>query len=156
MFIWICVLFQTVSKIELFECTTTKLLIRKRYYMYIMFLIPVFIFQVTELVQFIINVRKLVHISALCNSCELWRQRVVRLSTSWWSYDRTKLPRLSAKWITKTTRGCSFDYMDCYVLSAWRSPLLLYLTWCIISMTLSLIDGLVMAVPLTGHQDLQT
>jgi hypothetical protein len=38
------------------------------------------------------------------------------------SYDRTKLPRVSAKWITTTTRGCSYGYTDCYVLSAWRSP----------------------------------
>ena len=37
---------------------TTKLLIRKRYYEYVLFLIPVFIVQVTELVHFIINVRK--------------------------------------------------------------------------------------------------
>jgi hypothetical protein len=37
---------------------TTKLLIRKRYLEYVLFLIPVFIVQVTELVQFIINVRK--------------------------------------------------------------------------------------------------
>ena len=44
------------------------------------------------------------------------------------SYDKTKLPRLSAKWITKTTRGCSFGYTDCYVLSAWRSPFSLYPT----------------------------
>ena len=34
---------------------TAKLLIRKRYYKYVLFLIPVFIVQVTELVQFIIN-----------------------------------------------------------------------------------------------------
>ena len=78
--------------------------------------------------------------------------RVVRLSASWrsfmqaitssmltssssrvstfffWSYDRTKLPRLSAKWITKTTRWCSFGYTDCYVLSAWQSPISLYPT----------------------------
>jgi len=39
------------SEIELFECTTAKLWIRKRYYMYILFLILVFIVQVTELVQ---------------------------------------------------------------------------------------------------------
>ena len=38
---------------------TAKLLIRKRYYVYVLFLIPVFIVQVTELVQFVINVRKL-------------------------------------------------------------------------------------------------
>jgi len=37
---------------------TAKLLIRKRYYVYVLFLITVFIVQVTELVQFIINVRK--------------------------------------------------------------------------------------------------
>ena len=45
-------------EIELFECKTAKLLIRKRYYMYVLFLKPVFIVQVTQLVQFIINVRK--------------------------------------------------------------------------------------------------
>jgi len=44
------------------------------------------------------------------------------------SYDRTKLPRISAKWITKTTRGCSFAYTDCCVLSAERSPFSLYPT----------------------------
>ena len=37
---------------------TAKLLIRKRYYQYVLFLIPVLIVQVTELVQFIINIRK--------------------------------------------------------------------------------------------------
>ena len=37
---------------------TAELLIRKRYYEYVLFLIPVFIVQVTELVQFKINVRK--------------------------------------------------------------------------------------------------
>ena len=37
---------------------TAKLLVRKRYYEYVLFLMPVFIVQVTELVQFIINVRK--------------------------------------------------------------------------------------------------
>jgi len=57
-FIWTCVLFRMVSEIELFECTTAKLLIRKRYYVYALFLIPVFIVQETELVQFVINVRK--------------------------------------------------------------------------------------------------
>jgi hypothetical protein len=46
---------------------------------------------------------------------------------------------------------------DSYALSAWWSPFSLYLT-CDdnISMTLSLIDGSVVAVPLTGHQDIQT
>jgi hypothetical protein len=41
---------RTVSEIELFHCTVPKLLIRKRYY--VLFLIPVFIVQVTKLVQF--------------------------------------------------------------------------------------------------------
>jgi hypothetical protein len=45
-----CVLFRTVSQIELFHCTVPKLLIRKRYY--VLFLMPVFIVQVTKLVQF--------------------------------------------------------------------------------------------------------
>jgi len=57
-FIYTCVLFRTVSEIEPFECKPQKLLIRKRYYEYVLFLIPVFIVQVTKLVQFIINVRK--------------------------------------------------------------------------------------------------
>ena len=50
--------FPNGSEIEIFECTNAKLLIRKRYYVYVLFLIPVFIVQVTELVQFIISVRK--------------------------------------------------------------------------------------------------
>jgi hypothetical protein len=44
------VLLRTVSEIELFECTVAELLTRKRYY--VLFLIPVFIVQVTKLVQF--------------------------------------------------------------------------------------------------------
>jgi hypothetical protein len=40
----------TNSEIELFNCTIPKLLIRKRYY--VLFLIPVFIVQVTKLVEF--------------------------------------------------------------------------------------------------------
>jgi hypothetical protein len=45
-----CVLFRTVSEIQLFYCTVPKLLIRKIYY--VLFLIPVFIVEVTKLVQF--------------------------------------------------------------------------------------------------------
>jgi hypothetical protein len=41
-----CVLFRTVPEIELFHCTVQKLLIRKRYY--VLFLILVFIVQVTK------------------------------------------------------------------------------------------------------------
>jgi hypothetical protein len=48
--LYTCVLFRTVSEIELFHCTVPKFLIRKRYY--VLFLIPVFIVQVTKLVQF--------------------------------------------------------------------------------------------------------
>jgi hypothetical protein len=36
-----CVVFRTVSEIQLFHCTVPELLIRKRYY--VLFLIPVFI-----------------------------------------------------------------------------------------------------------------
>jgi hypothetical protein len=46
-----CVLFRTVSEVELFHCTVPKLLIGKRYY--VLFVIPVFTVQVTNLVQFI-------------------------------------------------------------------------------------------------------
>jgi hypothetical protein len=45
-----CVLFRTVSEIELFHCTVPKLLIRKIYY--VLLIIPVFIVQVILLVQF--------------------------------------------------------------------------------------------------------
>jgi hypothetical protein len=44
------VLFRTVSEIEVVNCTVPKLLIRK--INYVLFLIPVFIIQVTKLVQF--------------------------------------------------------------------------------------------------------
>jgi hypothetical protein len=46
--IFTCVLIRAVSEIDLCHCTVPKLLIRKRYYG--LFLIPVFIVQVTELV----------------------------------------------------------------------------------------------------------
>jgi len=54
------------------ECTTAKLLIRRRYYVYVLFLIPVFIAQVTELVQGYNTCfqNSTVNINALCNSCE--------------------------------------------------------------------------------------
>jgi hypothetical protein len=45
-----CVLFRTVSEIELFHCTVSKLVMRKRYY--VLFVILVFIVQVTDFVQF--------------------------------------------------------------------------------------------------------
>jgi hypothetical protein len=48
--VYVHVLFQTVSEVELFHCTIPKLLIRKRYF--ILFLILVFIVQMTKLVQF--------------------------------------------------------------------------------------------------------
>jgi hypothetical protein len=46
-----CVPFLTVSEIQLFHCTIPNLLVRKRYY--VLFLIPVFIVQVTRLILFI-------------------------------------------------------------------------------------------------------
>jgi hypothetical protein len=48
--ICICVLFRTVSEVELFHCTVPKLLIRKIYY--VLFLTQVFIIEVTKLLQF--------------------------------------------------------------------------------------------------------
>jgi hypothetical protein len=42
----VCALFRTVSETELFHCTVPKLFINKRYY--VLFLIPVFIVQVTK------------------------------------------------------------------------------------------------------------
>ena len=86
MFVWTCVLFQTVSEIQLFECTTAQLLVRKRYYMYVLFLILVFIVKVTELVQFIMNVWKFhrQHQCPFATRVKTWR--VVRLSVSWRSF----------------------------------------------------------------------
>jgi hypothetical protein len=46
-----CVLFRTVSEVETFHCTVPKLSVRKIYN--VLFLIPVFIVQVANLVQFI-------------------------------------------------------------------------------------------------------
>jgi hypothetical protein len=46
-----CVLLRKVSVIELFHCTVPKLLVRKRYC--VLFLTPVFIVQLTKLVQFV-------------------------------------------------------------------------------------------------------
>jgi hypothetical protein len=48
--VYTCVLFWTVSEVELFHCTIPTFLVRKKYC--IMFLIPLFIVQVTKLVQF--------------------------------------------------------------------------------------------------------
>jgi hypothetical protein len=50
------------------------------------------------------------------------RQLAVVIVVDWSRYfrrscDRTKLPRISAKLITRTTRGFSVGYTDCYVLS---------------------------------------
>jgi hypothetical protein len=50
MYICTRVLFRTVYEIELFHCTVPKLLIRNRYNA--LFLIPEFIVQATQLVQF--------------------------------------------------------------------------------------------------------
>jgi hypothetical protein len=47
-YICTCILYRTVSEIQLFHCTVPKLLKRKTYYA--LFLIPIFIVQVTKLV----------------------------------------------------------------------------------------------------------
>jgi hypothetical protein len=49
-YICTCVIFRTVSERDLFHCIDAKLLIRRRHY--VLFLLPVFIVQVTKLVQF--------------------------------------------------------------------------------------------------------
>ena len=77
-----CVLFRKVSEVELFECTTANLLLRKRYYVYVMFLMPVFIVQVTELVEFVINVRKIPPSTSLNFATRVKIWRVVRLIAS--------------------------------------------------------------------------
>ena len=59
---------------------TAKLLIRKRYYEYVLFLIPEFIVQVTELVQFVINVRKFHRQYQWTFATHVRALRVVRLS----------------------------------------------------------------------------
>jgi hypothetical protein len=51
LYIYTYVLFRTASEIEIFHCIVPDLFIRKRYY--VLFLIPVFIVQVTKLIQFI-------------------------------------------------------------------------------------------------------
>jgi hypothetical protein len=50
MCMYTCAVFRTISDIELFHCTVPKLFIRNRYY--VLFLISVFIVQVTKLVHF--------------------------------------------------------------------------------------------------------
>jgi len=66
-----CVPIRKVSEIEQFHSTVAKLLI-KRYY--VLFIISVFIVQVTKLVQFTwykyIFENSTVNIYVLCNSCE--------------------------------------------------------------------------------------
>ena len=76
------VLFRTVSEIELFECTTAKLLVRKRYYVYVLFLIPVFIVQVTELVQGYNKCSKIPPSTSMHFATRVKTWRVVRLSAS--------------------------------------------------------------------------
>ena len=82
MFLWTCVLFRTVSKIELFECITANLLIRKRYYVYILFLILVFIVQVTELVHGYNKCLKFPPSTSMHFTTHVKTWRVVRLSVS--------------------------------------------------------------------------
>jgi hypothetical protein len=81
------------------------------------------------------------HLNApLSEACEaMWSVSWLLLIVVDWSryfrisYDRTKLPRISSKSITRTIRECSFGYTDCYVLSAWWSHSSLYPTCNVIS-----------------------
>ena len=155
MLIWTRALIRTVSEMELFECTTANLLIRKRYYVYVLFLTPVYFVQVTQLVQFIINVRKF-HRQHQCTLQLLWRHDVLFV------------------WVRLDDRMTGQNYLDFLQIELPKQRMFLWLRgllcassmteplliipdmWCNISMTLSLIGGSVVAVPLTGHQDLQT
>ena len=69
--ICISVLFGKVCKMELFHCTVAKLLLKCNY---VLFLISVFIVQVTKLVQFTqyntFSKNFTINSRALCNSCE--------------------------------------------------------------------------------------
>ena len=70
-----------VSEIELFECTTAKLLIR-RCYVYVLFIIPVFIVQVTELVQGYNECSKIPPSTSMHFATRVKTWRVIRLSAS--------------------------------------------------------------------------
>jgi len=76
------VLIRTVSEIELFEYTTAKVLIRKRCYMYVLFLIHVFIAQVTELIQGYNICSKIPPSTSMHFVTRVKTWRVVRLSVS--------------------------------------------------------------------------
>jgi hypothetical protein len=75
-----CVLFRTVSEIELFHCTVPKLLIRKRYY--VSFLIPVFIFQSRYNLPSIIPFRKFHH-QHQCTFQSVWGYGVLLVCTEY-------------------------------------------------------------------------
>ena len=65
-----------------FECATAKLSIRKRYYVYVLFLIPVFIVQVTEFVQGYNKCSKIPPSTSMHFATRVKTWRVVRLSAS--------------------------------------------------------------------------
>ena len=71
-----------MSEIELFECTTAKLLIGKRYHVHVLFLIPVFIVQVTELVQGYNKCSKIPPSTSVHFATRVKTWRVFRLSAS--------------------------------------------------------------------------
>jgi len=75
------VLFRTVSDIELFECTTAKLLI-SRCYVYVLFIIPVFIVQVTEFVQGYNECAKIPPSTSMHFAARVKTWRVILLSAS--------------------------------------------------------------------------
>jgi hypothetical protein len=155
MFVLTCVLFLTFSEIKIFECTNAELLIRKRYYVYVLFLIPVFIVQVTELVQFIINVKKY-HRPIQSILQLVWRHGVLYV---WVRLDvhlcRRYIDFLQNE-LLKQLEDVPLATRIAVYLQHTESLLIIPYMWCNISMTLPLIGGSVAAVPLTGHKDLQT
>jgi len=66
--------------------TTAKSFIMKRYYVYVLFLIPVFIVQVTELVQGYNKCSKIPPSTSMHFATRVKTWRVVRLSASWRSF----------------------------------------------------------------------
>jgi hypothetical protein len=82
-FMWTCVLFRTVSEIELFDWTVAKLLIRKRYYV----LCLIFIVQVTNLLLYN-KFSKIPPSTSMRFASHVRTWRVARLSSSWRSFMR--------------------------------------------------------------------
>jgi hypothetical protein len=86
--IYTCVLFRTVSEINLFHSRVQKLLTWKRYY--VLSLIPIFIVQVTKLVEFTYHntFKKIPTSTSMHFATHVKTWRVARLSASWCSFMR--------------------------------------------------------------------